>query len=92
MMDEGVGMIALAAAAAYDVARLSTGGMNAEAIELELDIIRLLNKRLSNVQTNVDDFSICLVIVFISADCEILLEVRHSQISATDLPLQDGNC
>ena len=85
-------MIALATAAAYDVARLSTGEMNAEAIALELSTIRMLNKRLSNVQTNVDDLSILLVIVFICADCEILLGVRRPRTSALDLPLQDGNC
>lgn len=72
-------MIALATAAAYDVARLSIGHINTEAIESELKSIELLNRRLQDVQTSADDFSILLLLVFIHADCETLVEVNISE-------------
>ena len=78
MIDNQVGMLALALAAAYDLARLTTGRMTVEAMEFELKTIRRLSERISNPETCADDTSIFLVLVFIHADCEMLFEVGVS--------------
>ena len=75
MINSQAGMLALALAAAYDLARLTMGRMTVEAMELESKSIRRLSERISKPETCADDTSIFLVLVFIHADCEMLFEV-----------------
>lgn len=70
------GLLAMATAAACEVAQLTGGRRSLEMAQYQLRSISLLSRRLVDPLICAHDMTILLVMSFISAECEAFLEVR----------------